>query len=143
MEQNRKISCEANETELGVKVLGEASEGGEPRDAQSSNDNTEKYQLENEHQFCLNARTKTEGCKGESRAPECDEPHSDEEAATTPHSDDEAHYDRGWAWVVCATAALMEFFVGGLITSSGVIYAALIEDFDKSRVETGNVLCTI
>ena len=37
----------------------------------------------------------------------------------------------------------MEFFVGGLITSSGVIYAALIEEFDKSRVETGNVLCTI
>ncbi|RMX42018.1 hypothetical protein pdam_00001208 [Pocillopora damicornis] len=50
MEQNRKINCEANETELGVKVLAEASEGGEPRDAQSSNDNTEKY-LENEHQF--------------------------------------------------------------------------------------------
>lgn len=133
MEQNRKISCEANETELGVKVLAEASEGRKPRDAQSSNDNTEKY-LENEHQFCLDAGTKTEGCKGESRAPECNEPHSDEEAA---------HYDRGWAWVVCATAALMEFFVGGLITSSGVIYAALIEEFDKSRVETGNVLCTI
>ena len=142
MEQSRTISCEANETELGVKVLAEASEGGEPRDTQSSNDNAEKY-LENEHQFCLDAGTKIEGYKGESRAPECDEPHSDEEAATMPYSDDEAHYDRGWAWVVCATAALMEFFVGGLITSSGVIYAALIEEFDKSRVETGNVLCTI
>ena len=134
MEQSRTISCEANETELGVKVLAEASEGGDPRDVQSSDNNTEKDQRKNEHKFCLDVGTKTEGCKGESRAPECNEPHSDEEAA---------HYDRGWAWVVCATAALMEFFVGGLITSSGVIYAALIEEFDKSRVETGNVLCTI
>ena len=57
MEQSRKISCEANETELGVKVLAEASEGRKPRDAQSSNDNTEKY-LENEHQFCLDAGLK-------------------------------------------------------------------------------------
>ena len=137
MEKSRTISCEANETELGVKVLAEASEGGDPRDVQSSDNNTEKNQRKNEHQFCLDVGTKTEGCKGESRAPE------NEEAVTTPHSDDEAHYDRGWAWVVCATAALMEFFVGGLITSSGVIYAALIEEFDKSRVETGNVLCTI
>ncbi|XP_078379334.1 monocarboxylate transporter 10-like [Oculina patagonica] len=30
----------------------------------------------------------------------------------------------------------MEFFVGGLITSSGVIYAALIDEFNKSRAET-------
>ena len=143
MEQSRTISCEANETELGMKVLAEASEGGDPRDVQSSHNNTEKNQRKNEHQFCLDVGTKTEGCKGESRAPECNEPHSGEEAATTLHSDDEAHYDRGWAWVVCATAALMEFFVGGLITSSGVIYAALIEEFEKSRVETGIVLCTI
>ena len=54
-----------------------------------------------------------------------------------PHHDAEVHFDRGWAWVVCATTFLMEFFVGGLITSSGVIYAALVDEFKKSRAETG------
>lgn len=67
------------------------------------------------------------------------EPHPDEEAGlkNIPHLDNEAHYDRGWAWVVLGTTFLMEFFVGGLITSSGVIYAALVDEFNKSRAETG------
>ena len=63
-------------------------------------------------------------------------PHLDAEAG--PHFDTEVHCDRGWAWVVCGTTFLMEFFVGGLITSSGVIYAALVDEFNKSRAETGN-----
>jgi len=68
------------------------------------------------------------------------EPHRDEEAGLegNPSLNTEAHYDRGWAWVVCGTTFLMEFFVGGLITSSGVIYAALVDEFNKSRAETGN-----
>ena len=72
------------------------------------------------------------------------EPHPDEVAGLSniPHLDDEAHYDRGWAWVVLGTAFLMEFFVGGLITSSGVIYAALVDEFNKSRAETGKVICS-
>ena len=61
------------------------------------------------------------------------QPHPDEEAGL----DFKTHYDTGWAWVVCGTTFLMEFFVGGLITSSGVIYAALIDEFNKSRAETG------
>ena len=67
------------------------------------------------------------------------EPHPDEEAGLNeiPHLDNEAHYDKGWAWVVLGTTFLMEFFVGGLITSSGVIYAALVDEFNKSRAETG------
>ena len=71
----------------------------------------------------------------DNRIHESVEPHLDEEAG--PHRDNEAHYDKGWAWVVCGTTFLMEFFGGGLITSSGVIYAALIDEFDKSRAETG------
>ena len=62
-----------------------------------------------------------------------DQPHPDEEAGL----DSKSHYDRGWAWVVCGTTFLMEFFVGGLITSSGVIYATLVDEFNKSRAETG------
>lgn len=65
------------------------------------------------------------------------EPHPDEEAEL----DFKSHYDTGWAWVVCGTTFLMEFFVGGLITSSGVIYAALIDEFNKSRAETGEKIC--
>lgn len=63
------------------------------------------------------------------------EPRPDEEAGL--NLDNEVHYDRGWAWVVLGTTFLMEFFVGGLITSSGVIYAALVDEFKKSRAETG------
>ena len=72
------------------------------------------------------------------------EPHPDEEAGLNkiPHLDNEAHYDRGWAWVVLGTTFLMEFFVGGLITSSGVIYAALVDEFNKSRAETGESIST-
>ena len=70
------------------------------------------------------------------------EPHPDEETGLNkiPNLDNEAHYDRGWAWVVLGTAFLMEFFVGGLITSSGVIYAALVDEFNKSRAETGKLI---
>lgn len=70
------------------------------------------------------------------------EPHPDEEAGLNeiPHLDNEAHYDKGWAWVVLGTTFLMEFFVGGLITSSGVIYAALVDEFNKSRAETGKLI---
>lgn len=80
-------------------------------------------------------------CKNESSREENNnihtfkEPRPDEEAGLDSHK---AHYDRGWAWVVLATTFLMEFFVGGLITSSGVIYAALIDEFNKSRAETGD-----
>ena len=67
------------------------------------------------------------------------EPRHDSEAGleNKPQHDAVVHFDRGWAWVVCATTFLMEFFVGGLITSSGVIYAALVDEFNKSRAETG------
>ena len=70
------------------------------------------------------------------------EPHPDEEAGLNniTHLDNEAHYDRGWAWVVLGTTFLMEVFVGGLITSSGVIYAALVDEFNKSRAETGKLI---
>ena len=73
------------------------------------------------------------------------EPHPNEEAGLNkiPHLDNEAHYDRGWAWVVLGTTFLMEFFVGGLITSSGVIYAALVDEFNKSRAETGKLIFSV
>ena len=63
-------------------------------------------------------------------------PHPDEEAEL----DSRNHYDAGWAWFVCGTAFLMDFLVGGMITSSGVIYAALLTEFKKSRAETGMIM---
>jgi len=55
------------------------------------------------------------------------EPRHDLEAGleNKPHHDAVVHFGRGWAWVVCTTTFVMEFFVDGLITSSGLIYAAL------------------
>ena len=66
----------------------------------------------------------------------------------TPHPDEEAgldsgnHYDGGWAWAVCGTTFLVDFLVGGMIASSGVIYAALLAEFNKSRAETGMTYAT-
>ena len=87
--------------------------------------------------------------KGELRDLEAQEPQplspqSPEKAVSSdntdaqPHRDTEAQYDSGWSWVVCGTTVLMEFFVGGMITSSGVVYSALLDEFNKSRTETGD-----
>ena len=65
-------------------------------------------------------------------------PHPDEEAGL----DSGNHYDGGWAWVVCGTTFLVDFLVGGMISSSGVIYAALLAEFNKSRAETGMTYAT-
>ena len=70
----------------------------------------------------------------------------DDPPTKNPHPDEEAelstwnHYDAGWAWLICGTTFLVEFFVGGMITSSGVIYAALLDEFKKSRAETGMIM---
>ena len=70
----------------------------------------------------------------------------DDPSTKNPHPDEEAgldtrnHYDARWAWVVCGTTFLMYCFVGGMITSSGVIYAALLGEFQKSRSETGMIM---
>ena len=68
--------------------------------------------------------------------PSTKNPHPDEEAELNTRN----HYDAGWAWVVCGTTFLMEFFLGGIMTGSGVIYAALLDEFKKSRAETGMIM---
>ena len=70
--------------------------------------------------------------------PSTKNPHPDEEAGL----DSGNHYDTGWAWVVCGTTFLVDFLVGGMIASSGVIYAALLDEFKKSRAETGMTYAT-
>ena len=68
--------------------------------------------------------------------PSTKNPHPDEEAGL----DTRNHYDAGWAWVVCGTTFLMDFLIGGMVTSSGVIYTALVDEFKKSRAETGMII---
>lgn len=145
MEQNRNISCEANEAGLNVNEE-EAVCKSDTKQVQSDHEVQPRFDMEaqNDKELSRNIERENDNetsCKKESETSARTEPHLDEEAgfANTPHHDKEAHYDRGWAWVVCGTAALMEFFVGGMITSSGVIYAALIEEFNKSRAETGKI----
>ena len=102
--------------------------------------NAPRLRLEVPDEGSCNIRTK---CDDESSLQDSSnktvEPRHDLEAGleNKPHHDAVVHFVRGWAWVVCATTFVMEFFVGGLITSSGVIYAALVDEFKKSRAETG------
>lgn len=45
--------------------------------------------------------------------------------------------DGGWSWVVCAAGFLVHFVVSGQISSGGVVYTALMDEFRRPRGETG------
>jgi hypothetical protein len=49
--------------------------------------------------------------------------------------------DRGWAWVVCAAAFVVNFCVGGLLNSFGVLYAGLV-DYYSTLVSLNSSLPT-
>lgn len=40
--------------------------------------------------------------------------------------------DKGWAWVVCGIAFTVNFCVGGLLNSFGVLYAGLVDYYSTS-----------
>ena len=42
-----------------------------------------------------------------------------------------------WGWVVCAAAFVVQFLIMGVHNSFGILYAKLLEEFNKSKAETG------
>ena len=43
-------------------------------------------------------------------------------------------------WIVCAAAFIVHFLMGGLVNCGGVMYTALLEEFESGRGATGNYL---
>ena len=46
--------------------------------------------------------------------------------------------DGGWGWAVCAAAFFVQFIVFGVHNCFGILYTKLLEEFKKSKSETGN-----
>mgnify|MGYP000043654046 CR=1 FL=1 len=121
------IKHETEENTTTAHITSQASSNNQPH--LKSKASAKHFQGDNEDQNSKEPRHKNDD-------PSTKNPHPDEEAELNTRN----HYDAGWAWFVCGTTFLMEFFVGGMITSSGVIYAALLAEFKKSRAETGMIM---
>ena len=118
---------ETEENTTTAHITSQASPNNQPH--LKSKASGEDFQGDNEDQNSKESSHKNDD-------PSTKNPHPDEEAELNTRN----HYDAGWAWFVCGTTFLMELFVGGMITSSGVIYAALLDEFKKSRAETGMIM---
>ena len=143
--QHEKSTCSLAPIPMSNCTIGTVEKSAEPHFEEESEPaidhvNGPRLRPEVPDEVSCNKKTK---CEDESSRQDSSnktvEPRHDLEAGleNKPHHDAEVHFDRGSAWMVCATTFLMEFFVGGLITSSGVIYAALVDEFNQSRAETG------
>ena len=45
--------------------------------------------------------------------------------------------DSGWGWVVCVAAFTIQFVIAGQITTGGIVYTALMDEYNTKRGETG------
>ena len=45
----------------------------------------------------------------------------------------------GWGWVICAAAFVTQLIVMGIHNSFGILYTTLLEEYKKSKAETGKV----
>ena len=43
----------------------------------------------------------------------------------------------GWGWIICAAAFVAQLIVMGIHNSFGILYTTLLEEFKKSKAETG------
>lgn len=43
----------------------------------------------------------------------------------------------GWGWVICAAAFVAQLIVMGIHNSFGILYTTLLEEYKKSKAETG------
>ena len=53
------------------------------------------------------------------------------------HVEVKTHPDGGWGWVVCIAAFFIQFLVLGMQNCSGIVYTALVDDFQTDRGATG------
>ena len=45
----------------------------------------------------------------------------------------------GWGWVICVSAFFTQLIVMGINNSFGILFTTLLEEFKKSKAETGNI----
>ena len=45
----------------------------------------------------------------------------------------------GWGWVICGSAFFTQLIVMGINNSFGILFTTLLEEFKKSKAETGNI----
>ena len=43
----------------------------------------------------------------------------------------------GWGWVICGAAFVAQLIVMGIHNSFGILYTTLLEEYKKSKAETG------
>jgi len=43
----------------------------------------------------------------------------------------------GWGWAICAAAFVAQLIVMGIHNSFGILYTTLLEEYQKSKAETG------
>lgn len=64
------------------------------------------------------------------------------EKPTEPIVREKSHPDGGYGWVVVFAAFSVQFIAVGLQNSSGTIFSALIDEFKRSKGETGKPMLT-
>lgn len=47
----------------------------------------------------------------------------------------------GWGWMICGAAFVTQFIVMGIHNSFGILYTTLLEEYKRSKAETGEILC--
>lgn len=47
--------------------------------------------------------------------------------------------DGGWGWLVCVAGFVAQFIVLGIQNNSGILYTALLEEYQRSKGQTGMV----
>lgn len=47
----------------------------------------------------------------------------------------------GWGWMICGAAFVTQFIVMGIHNSFGILYTTLLEEYKRSKAETGEIMC--
>lgn len=55
----------------------------------------------------------------------------------TQEDGEQSYPDGGWGWVACAGAFFMQFLMLGVQNAAGIIYTALVDEFNSPRGITG------
>ena len=59
------------------------------------------------------------------------------EAVPIAHPKTEIRKDGGWSWIVCISAALVQFVVLGIHNSFGILYIVFLKEYGWGKALTG------
>lgn len=51
--------------------------------------------------------------------------------------------DSGYSWIACVVGFLIMFIIGGQNNSTGIIFAALLDEYNSNRGQTGKVFLVL